>query len=342
MTRIIHSDGAEFGDVSFWSASNGCTAANTDPLPPSGDYYWKITGNSMYATCNLPAAKTEIYMRFRLSISAVTSATLKWPEIRTGTTLVADLRLNIGTQRIEATVNGSVVGTSTIALTADTWYLIEVYFKEADSGGRFSVKVDGNTEIDYTGDTKPSTGTTFDNIRFFSATGIDVCVDDLAINDTTGATDNSWLGDGRIASFAPTSDSSASWFASSGSVHYILVDDAPPDDDGSYVWISGSSYTVVDKYGCEDYDLTGTSIISVWTEVRAKKSSADSAILKLGLLPPGMLTDSLHSGSPLTTSYSRLTGARLTVNPHTSISWTESDVSGTILSMTPGESFAES
>ena len=73
----------------------------------------------------------------------------------------------------------------------------------------------------------------------FSALGSGYAVgaiDDLYVIDTTGAQNNTFLGDVRITSLPPTGDGADSgWTPNTGSTHYTQVNESPLDYDTSYV-----------------------------------------------------------------------------------------------------------
>jgi len=110
-------------------------------------------------------------------------------------------------------VNGSLVATGTMTISQSAWYLVELHVKIGDgAAGSLELKVDGISNATYTGDTKPGADTTVTNIWFrndSSGLGANAFfyIDDIGLNDTAGAVDNSWCGDGHITVIMPDDDS---------------------------------------------------------------------------------------------------------------------------------------
>jgi hypothetical protein len=326
MTRII-TDGAEMGDALFWDSQgpSGVYAQNSGPTPYASAYYYKFRD---YGYKNLPSSLTEIYVRARCSFSLNAATYQRFPGIRHGGTELAYLTLNGSWQPI-AVVNGVTVGTGT-ATVSSTWTLFETYFKLADAG-RFIVKRDGNIIIDYSGDTLVTANVHFDNLIFGHTTNYEIYIDDIAVNNTDGANDNSWCGDGIILKLTPSgSGTTNNWLNSgsvSGSANYLYVDEYPYDSDTTYVYCSGSNIGFQDQYKTSTVSVTGKVITRVFPEARIKKTAAMSAAVKLGYLPLSG-TDQLSGSSALTLSYARYIGSEAITNPVTSASWTESDING--------------
>jgi hypothetical protein len=227
---------------------------------------------------------------------------------------------------------GIVATSSSAAIISESWFLLEVYYKIADVGGRIVVYQDGVNVIDYTGDTKYSTYSTFDNISYepyYSVGNWDeMAVDDLALNDTTGGVDDSWCGDGIIIKVAPDGEGTTNdWHGSDldDVDNHLMVDEYPNDGNTTYVYQDGSSSGTQDQYTLSDYDGTGKTILRIYPEARARKSAASAHTLKLGTLASGG-TDAMSPARNLTTNYSRVVGADQTVNPVDSGGWEEADI----------------
>lgn len=320
MTRIF-TDGAEMGDRLFWNTYSANFVVSTT-VKRSGAYsYYSGTNANNYAQKNITAV-SELYWRFALRVPSSTS-TLSYHRLRNGTTIIGVIRPNLSTNVITYYVGGGAVGTGTIPIIYNTWYLIEVYYKVADSGGRFVVKIDGVTDIDYTGDTKPSTQTTIDNVYHSTPTnGHAFYIDDLALNDTSGASDNSWCGDGNIVALVPNGDASVQWTPSTGADNYAMVDEVPADNDTTYVESSTNGHK--DYYDLTDFDGAGKTIRRIWVEARARDTVAEADGVKLGVKAGA--TESLSAAKSLSTSYTRQIGDDLVANPDDSAEWGDADL----------------
>lgn len=323
MTRIF-TDGAEMRDALFWDNPAPVTVVSALPTPYASAYCYKIANNNL--TYKSFTAVSELYLRERVQFYANFSNQARFPNFRNSTSNIAWLQQDaIGHLCYYGT---SLKVDSGVMMNQYQWYLIEVYFKIADSGGRFVVYLDNTKVIDYTGDTKPSTVTTVDNIEYDSTDNL-VCLDDLAMNDTDnadGKNDNSWCGPGVVVKITPDGDGSHNnWTGLDGDKisNYLQVDEYPHDTDTSYVYAAAGS-DVQDQYAMSDYSGTNKTILRVWTEARAKKTSTDGT-LRLGILPSGG-SDDMSAERSLTTSYTRVVGSDYKVNPFDSGAWEEADV----------------
>jgi hypothetical protein len=323
MTRIF-TDGAEFGDILALSAYSGAVTASATTAR-SGNYSYRL-GNSMDATISFTAA-AEYY--FRAGIRMANQGTTRYLQWRKGTTNLGGVAFTVD-GKVSMYVGTTLTDTSVWnSFQLNTWYLLEVYVKIADSpNGRVIIKLDGVTMVDFTGDSKPGADTTMDNIfiQFVGTTGY-CYFDDLGINNTSGGSDDSWCGDGKIVCLTPDGNGTYSQFIGSdgNSVdNYLLVDETPPDDDTSYVetTVSGDK----DSYEMSDYTGVGRSILRVWTEARARDTVAAGGQIKLGFITDGSEYES--SALSLLTTYSRVVGTGYTQNPYTVSGWAEADLDG--------------
>ena len=152
-----------YRDLSFPS---GITGMHGKCLGPGSNY--------TVASYRLPAAKSEIYVAFLHRITSDTTygnpVLSIWGNSTgsSGVVLMGTLYRSSTTPRpLFVTRDYNVtLATSPNGFLLNATKLIEVYFKLDNSVGRWIVKVDGVTEIDFTGDTNPSgTINNFDQIR---------------------------------------------------------------------------------------------------------------------------------------------------------------------------------
>lgn len=139
------------------------------------------------------------------------------------------------------------------ALSRDVFHLIELYLKVGASGpggGEATLRIDGDIVIEAEEiDTRPGGATDVDRLfTNYNANGFGLVIDDLTINDNSGAIQNSfpngirWLrvnvdGDGNYTDWTPLGMGD----------HYEEVDEIPPDDaDYNYTTSGGDrdSYTL--------------------------------------------------------------------------------------------------
>lgn len=94
--------------------------------------------------------------------------------------------------------------------------------------------------------------------------------DTTDINGHTTSLDT-FLGDVDIDTILPVADNTTNWTPSSGSVHYVLVDEVPPDDDTTY--ISSDTPTNLDDFEFEQIVGFSGTILGAQLLVYAKKDA---------------------------------------------------------------------
>ena len=282
MTRIF-TEGFETGDNLFWNVTGNSTSLAG---PRSGLRCLSLDSNGVLT--KTITAVSEAYFRIPVKITSaiINQVTQRFLVLSGATSMVSFTNVqSITPTHLTAQVGASTVATGTTWIFVNVWYLVEIYIKIADSGGRIVVKVDGITDIDYTGDTKPSTETTFDTIQLLSGAASSASWDDIAMNDTAGSVDNSWCGDGHVVRLNPNAvGSSSQWIPLSGSTNYLMVDEVPPDGDTTYV--SASVVNLFDLYkvsGSSTISASPITISRLWVEARAKDSSSSGCYISVGL-----------------------------------------------------------
>jgi len=179
----------------------------------------------------------------------------------------------------------------------DTYHLVEAYVKISQSpiypDGEFILKLDGVAILTVTNGMilGEAFGTDFtagivqlgDAPHVGGTTGI-TYYDDIAINDTTGTRNNSWIGAGAIIALRPDAVGDYSEFTptpGAGESNYADVDESPPDEDTSYV--EATSLAVQDLYYLEDLGDAGYTDLSaincVCLHSRVKLPAAGSGSL---------------------------------------------------------------
>jgi hypothetical protein len=198
---------------------------------PSAANYEQITG--LTHTVDVPT-----YARFYFRFNAAPTETLQVWAWRLNATVVATLDL-LTTRAIRLNVPASGSAGSSSALSVDTWYLIETSITIPASGnGSVELRIDGVTAV---GPSAGNVGTTLtpSTHRIGHVTGTETATtlyyDDLAINDGTGANQNTWPGEGNISLLLPTADNAkgTGWEApqttgSDTTDLYQAVDNVPP------------------------------------------------------------------------------------------------------------------
>ena len=215
---------------------------------------------------------------------------------------------------------GFVFGTTTNALSANVQYYIEWKTFINDTTGTTAIRVDGDEWLNLSGIATDSQGTGRVN-RIFWVWGFGngtAYFDDLYILDGSGTDDNDFWGDTQVDKVMPTDDgSSLQWTPSTGTIHYTLVDETPPDTS-DYVDSSGSGN--LDTY----IFVSPTSIVvkgiqqNLWSG-----TTAGTAIIKSEITTSG--SQFYSSDLSINTTVKDMTVAWGT-NPATNADWTESQI----------------
>jgi len=324
MTRLW-TDGAEMGDVLFWSWTNGEQAITSSPA--SGVYcYEAYADEGSYKA--LSPALAEFYLKFRIKWNSAhywpTNA--HYPDLRYDGTNIAWLTFEETTNYWCAYINGVKVGTYT-ELNDNQWYLMEVYYKLHDTSGSFIVKIDGIQAIAYGGDTNPGAYTGINRIYWGSSSSW--CaphqyryLDDLALNDTSGSIDNSWCGAGRVERLVPNNDGDVlQWTPSSGS-HFQCVDEVPPNDNTDY--ISADQANLKDAIHLAAFTDTNKTIERVWGEGRAADYASMGSRMRAGLLTSGSYFMGADVQLPYT--YTRVMTEVFPKSPITGNAWSKAEL----------------
>jgi hypothetical protein len=203
----------------------------------------------------------------------------------------------------------TVLETSTLTLANDAYGCVEVYVKIADSGGRFVVRVNDVTYIDYTGDTKHTATAQVSQVAF--AMGINDYasritygyIDDIVINDTSGTKNNSWPGLGGIVWCPVDGDGMVSEMTpSAGDDNYACVDAVPASDDD---YVSGlASESNSDLYTIDESNLpVNGTINAIKLCYRAKVDEGSGVVVPLTFTSGG---PGLGAEQALSTSYAQV------------------------------------
>jgi hypothetical protein len=202
---------------------------------------------------------------------------------------------------------GTLRATGSLPVSYKTWYNLQIHVKIAESpNGLIEVKLDGNSDVSYSGDTQPGASDQIGTVYVYGEynSNGETDFDDLVVSDSA------WTDDVRFEALVPTADTAQKdWTRSTGADNYALVDERPPSD-ADYVITSANA--AKDYYDITDYDATNKTPLFVVQWARAKKNTANSQKLKLALKSGS--TEDISSAYTLTTTfayYSRL----LTLDP---------------------------
>lgn len=142
-----------------------------------------------------------------------------------GATLKASIRLATdGTLELHDSVGK--IGSSSSALSLNTWYRIELKYYHTGVNSELDGKLDGTS---FASTTSAPSGGTVDRVAWGMAsnnTSFDIYFDDIALNDSTGSFQNSFPGAGQIVHLRPNAAGDNSDWSNT----YANVDEVTPDD----------------------------------------------------------------------------------------------------------------
>lgn len=224
--------------------------------------------------------------------------------------------------------SGVQIATSVAGALDGSWHYIEVYAVIHDSTGRLTVRVDGTTVIDFTGDTRNGgTSTNIDAVRFrtgrYTGGSCAISIDDLYVCDATGTTNNTFLGDVRVQTMLPNAAGSSTQFTPTGSANNWANVSEVPFNNATYN--AASTVGQLDLYGLSDLTGGTTSVMGVQTVAHMQKSDAGTANARVALKSGGTVYyDTTRSLGTSATSYTQVRET----DPATSTAWTVSSANG--------------
>lgn len=213
--------------------------------------------------------------------------------------------------------------TATGLVTNGAYAYIEMKAKIDDAVGTVEVRVNGTSVLTLTGiDTRNAGNAYVNSVRLGHDVGSNVegLFDDCYICDTSGSTNNDFLGDVRIDTLYPNADGFYSQLATStGSTHYTLVDESVPSTTD---YVSGGVAGLKDSYGFTDLTTTasvlGVQVCNLMYKDDAGSRSGANLVRSAG-------TDSQSATVALSTSPLYNLSVHQT-DPATSAAWTQAAV----------------
>lgn len=206
----------------------------------SGVYSLKCTGSAYVYFSFSGYSQTDYWIRFAFRVSGLPTSTkdlflLTWA-VAGG---FCQVRINTsGNLEIHEGGTTNVKATSSNAISADTWYVVQINLDTRVTQEGCTVLVDGTEWVTYSGndltanDITSATETRF-QVGGTTAGGVDVWFDDFAVNDSSGANENSYPSQtGKVVLLKPISDAQdGSWTGGAGGTGIDLsaaVDNIPP------------------------------------------------------------------------------------------------------------------
>ncbi len=152
---------------------------------------------------------------------------------------------------------------------AGVWRYIEL--KYTPGTGACEIRVDGVLRVNGNVPTTASVS----SLAFEYPSGNQYWIDDLYVLDSTGATNNNYLGDVRVQTLLPSSDgANLAMSPASGTTHYSRVNEATPDTT-SYVFSGAAG--VKDSYKYQQLTANTSSVHAVAVTSYASKDAPVAA-----------------------------------------------------------------
>jgi hypothetical protein len=244
-----------------------------------------------------------------------------------GTTTELYIDYSSGLFRLYRGYQATLLATATVSHVAQMWHHFEAKAVVADSGGSCEIRVNGQTIINYSGDTRQSTtGTAGIDRVYFCSPASSVpgggAWDDFYVMDTSGSALNDFIGDCRVNTLQPTSDVAVAFTRSTGASNYLTVDEGRQNGDTDYVETALGAGTI-DRYGYSDLSAAVGTVRAVQAITWARKTDAATRTMRNIVVSGG--TTSTGTSYPLLTSYAPYV-TLLTTDPATAAAWTPSAV----------------
>jgi hypothetical protein len=314
MARVFI-DGFESGGLGLWDTIGGTAAVNNSLSGRDGNYCLDClgAGSGQKYLIKTIASKSALYVAFRF----YPSNSNRFFTFYNGTTKLGYVNLTALGGNVRAYRGDTLLATGTVTVNGSTWHLIEIHYIPATSGGVFQVKVNGISDISYSGSTTPG-ATTIDRIMV----GHDDSAWPPGYYDNVILDDADWIGDTKIQAIKPTAaGNSTQWDPSSGS-NWDCVDEIPANDND---YVSTNSNDALDLYTFSD--LTGSieEVKCVQLQARTiRNGAATPQNLQLAVRSGGTNYFSSSMAVPYVNPKSFSTIWQL--NPNTSAAWSVSEV----------------
>lgn len=292
----------------------------------SGGYSLRMTGNTtgLGAGVILPLSGTpaEIFFQFGYmaadyGIWSTGHRFMKWLK---GATELGCLVMESGTVMGAYTgAKASQVATGSFAMADGAWVMIEGRIKIDDSVGVIHIKANGNTILEFTGDTKPGADTGIDylyigNISHLMSDDY-MYLDDIIVVDTSGSYMNTWTKGLSITKLVPDGAGNYSAWTPSAGNNYECVDEVTPvATDYVKATAAGNkdSYTMSAPTGIAD-------ISAVVARFYGQSGNSIKRLFRIGG------ADYLGGSVALPTAFGKIDDITY-VSPASSAAWTNSDL----------------
>lgn len=193
--------------------------------------------------------------------------------------------------------SGTLLGTSTVCLTANAWHHIEWKILASQTVGTVEIRVNGAVVLSLTGqDTCATANVSFDQMavgcnRSSSSggtTGTEAAASywkDFVVWDAAGSINNDFFGPCLVKACRPDADTSFNWTASTGSTGYTLIDETSPND-ADYI-SADVTQTTQSEFGVENLPVDVTTVRGMILMSRMWASDGGDCKVQMGVKSNG-------------------------------------------------------
>jgi hypothetical protein len=267
---------------------------------------------------------TSGYIGFGVKMADVSESGINFFQLRDGLTVNGvHLCLRVEAGLLKLYRNTTLIATGG-SFSANVWYYIEMYWNIHASTGTVTLKRDGATEINFSGNTYAGTGGTYINrIVILSGTYNTKYFDDFYISNSE------FLGNFRTVRLTPNAaGDTTQWTANTG-LNYAAVDDAATDSDTTYVVTTTTDN--IDLYNLTSPTHGGATILGVDVRYDNRKEVSDTNFAPVFKTAGG--TVQVGSTIPVTSASYVVSNVLQLVNPETGVAWTSGEIDGLQIGM---------
>lgn len=248
--------------------------------------------------------------------------------------------------------DGQITGTTTV--TTGIWYVIELrHFSNSNLNSAIAGRVDG---VEFAGSTTRGIGTGISRVRWGGninaegGTSGEWFIDDLAVNDDSGISQNSWPGLGRITHLRPNAAGDSNQLlvgsgAAASTTNYTHVNEVTPDDKAvttNYLKYASTLLVPVDDYNVDNATTGGIDasdtivLVGVGTRIMGTSNTAgDGRRWQYRIKGQSggtvsqsaiVLTDSVNTRTHINTLTFHNYQHHAYTNPQTSAAWIVSEI----------------
>jgi hypothetical protein len=318
MARIFI-DGFENGSFDNWDVGSSGSVSNVIIDGFKGVYSASLAGSYGTLIKTFSTSYNELYIAFKVYPYGDGPDNRLLTFCDSSYTEIAEVSYNRTSHFLElrrGICSGTLLATGTTAIEYRQTHLIEVHYKPLNSGGVFTVKIDGNEDVTYSGDTTLG----LENIKriIFAATAygnFNGNYDDIIVDDANWI-GNTYVQKGQVTGAGTTTQ----WTPSAGS-NYQNVDEIPSSNTD---YNSTNTTGHIDTFAVSDMTGTITAVKAVQLEMMASYEGTPTPThLQLGVRSGG--TDYFDTDNSPALSFGRFTKI-LEHNPNGDVDWTESTV----------------